>query len=630
MFLRDASIQKKLMVGMLIVCATVMVMTRATFFTYEYFELRKAFVRQLEMLGHIAAANSTSALLIGDRTEAADILAALRAEPHITGACLYDTAGKIFAAYPETRAEESFPAVPGASGYRYANARLEGFQIVEKHGRRLGTLYLELDTHMMMAEWLWICAGIALLVAAAVMLVAFLISRALQRQITRPILALTATARTISECKDYSARATRQGNDEIGLLADDFNRMLAQVQVRDESLRKKQKELLTIIENLDEGLAVSDLQGQLIHFNRAAFKLHDFANAGACPRSLAGFAALFECRLLDDTVLPFERWPSSRILGGEELHGFEVRLRRRDREWERIFSYGGTLVRDDAGQPMMAVITTTDITEAKQAAEEILRMNTELERRVAERTAQLETANRELESFSYSVSHDLRAPLRHIDGFAELLRKHAGDRLDGQGSRFLETISNSARRLGRLIDDLLVFSRMGRAELSSSRVDCHALVAEIIAGLETETRGRSIDWQIGELPEVRADPPMLRQVWENLVGNALKYTRRREVTVIEISHRRSADGGQVFSIRDNGAGFDMKYAAKLFGVFQRLHHAGEFEGTGIGLANVRRIVARHGGRTWAEGAVDVGATFYFTLPAEPAAQPAVTLEPVRP
>ena len=239
--------------------------------------------------------------------------------------------------------------------------------------------------------------------------------------------------------------------------------------------------------------------------------------------------------------------------------------------------------------------------------------NAELERRVREHTAELAAANQELEAFSYSVSHDLRAPLRHIDGFAGLLAKHLEPTLDETGRRYLTMVSGSAKQMGALIDDLLAFSRIGRAELRRTRVDLAGLVREVLRILEPETAGRDIDWGIGDLPEVQVDPQLLRLVLQNLIGNALKYTRPRPQARIEIGARREGTE-TVCSIRDNGVGFDMRYVERLFGVFQRLHTSAEFEGTGIGLATVRRIVHRHGGRVWAEGEVDRGACFYVALP----------------
>ena len=231
-----------------------------------------------------------------------------------------------------------------------------------------------------------------------------------------------------------------------------------------------------------------------------------------------------------------------------------------------------------------------------------------------ERTAKFETANKELESFAYSVSHDLRAPLRHVDGFLELLQKRTGTALDEQGRHYMVTISDAARKMELLIDDLLSFSRMGRHAMRFQKVELEPLVRDVIRELEPDAAGRSIEWRIGDLPVVGGDAAMLRLVLVNLISNALKFTRQSEQVKIEIGCTLDGKNEIVVFVRDNGVGFDMTYADKLFGVFQRLHRAHEFEGTGIGLANVRRIITRHGGRTWAEGKVDQGATFFFALP----------------
>jgi light-regulated signal transduction histidine kinase (bacteriophytochrome) len=277
-------------------------------------------------------------------------------------------------------------------------------------------------------------------------------------------------------------------------------------------------------------------------------------------------------------------------------------------------SYGGESDSYSAETVQIAQEVATQLAIAIRQArllERVRRQAEELEQRVRERTAQLEGVNRELESFSYSVSHDLRAPLRAVDGYALMLEEDFAPRLDDEGRRLLGVVRKEARRMGQLIDDLLEFSRMGRQPPVKREVDMTALAREVVE----EMRGERPAAAVGALPPAGADPAMLRQVWVNLIGNAYKYSAKRGDACVEVGGRREG-AENVYWVRDNGAGFDMKYAAKLFGVFQRLHRADEFSGTGVGLAIVQRVVSRHGGRVWAEGRPGEGACFYFTLPKE--------------
>ena len=253
-----------------------------------------------------------------------------------------------------------------------------------------------------------------------------------------------------------------------------------------------------------------------------------------------------------------------------------------------------------------------DISERKRAEEQVRELNEELDERVRQRTAKLEAVNAELDAFTYSVSHDLRAPLRHIAGFSKILLEDAGPQLEPAAQHNLERINDAVQHMGRLVDDLLTLAHVGRQELNVQITGLDALVREVLAELKPDLEGRQVDWRIGRLPFVECDPGLMKQVFANLLANALKFTRPREVAVIEVD-QVAGEGPPVIFVRDNGVGFNMKYADKLFGVFQRLHRQEDFGGTGVGLATVQRIVHKHGGRIWAEAELDKGATFYLTL-----------------
>jgi PAS domain S-box-containing protein len=302
----------------------------------------------------------------------------------------------------------------------------------------------------------------------------------------------------------------------------------------------------------------------------------------------------------------------------EEAHAELLRTGRWEGELKRITAQGIPVVvaarwalrRDEQRRDVAILETTNDITDRKRREEEIQRLNQEL----AKRSTELEAINKELEAFAYSISHDLRAPLRHLAGYTELLQKKASSALDAKNNHYIMMMLESARRMGNLIDDLLAFSRIGRAETRKTLVSLAQLVKEALVEVRDDTVGRNIVWKIRALPDFYGDRSMLRLVLVNLISNAIKFTRKRPQAEIEIGYADENTDDLVVFVKDNGVGFDMKYVNKLFGVFQRLHQSDEFEGTGIGLATVQRIVHRHGGKVWGEGVVDGGATFYFSAP----------------
>lgn len=384
----------------------------------------------------------------------------------------------------------------------------------------------------------------------------------------------------------------------IAVFADVTERRLAQ-----EKLRASEECFSKAFHASPDAFAITLLDdGRIIQINEGFEKLFGYTSAEAVGRTT------LELNLWNDVR---DRAASiAQLVATGSVRNLEVTMRHRSGQLHICLASAELI--DISGRPCMVSITR-DITERKRAEEHIRELNTELEHRVAARTADLLAVNQELEAFSYSISHDLRAPLRHVSGFATLLLGSQAIAADPEARRFAQTIATSAGRLGELIDDLLHFSRMGRAELQEIRFELGELVAQTWQELQAESSGRVLDWHCPALPPVQADRAMLRQVFMNLLGNAIKYTSTRPVARIEVGFTTN-EREHIFFVRDNGAGFDMRYVGKLFGVFQRLHREEEFEGTGIGLANVRRIIQRHGGRTWAEGAVDEGATFYFSLP----------------
>ena len=374
----------------------------------------------------------------------------------------------------------------------------------------------------------------------------------------------------------------------------------------EQALRESEDRLRAFFDSALIGTLVGDVEGAVVAANDEYLRIIGYTRED-----------LEAGRVRWDAVTPPEFAPLD-VRGIEEAQRrgecvpYEKQYVRKD--GSRVWVLVGFVLVGEGRRRSVAFIL--DISARKQAEAEARRLNEELEERVRERTAELEAANKELEAFSYSVSHDLRAPLRAVDGFSRMLVEDYGARLDEEGRRLVGVVRENTQRMGRLIDDLLAFSRAGRAELRRQRLDMKSLVDAVCRDLGVGGEAGRVELVVGALPDARGDGALLRQVWENLLSNAVKFSGRSEGPRIEVSGR--ADGPQVvYEVRDNGVGFDMQYASKLFGVFQRLHGVREFPGTGVGLALVQRIVARHGGRVWAHAAVGEGASFCFTLPAAP-------------
>ncbi|WDJ97489.1 CHASE3 domain-containing protein [Xanthomonas campestris pv. incanae] len=364
----------------------------------------------------------------------------------------------------------------------------------------------------------------------------------------------------------------------------------------------------SVLQTVREPIVLLDARQRIVLYNPAFAELYGLEERGN------------ELMLLDDVGDGAWRDPQIHqrladvLLRDRELWDFEHEQRGADGVLRTMLINARRMPLPDDAEEEVVLMTVSDISLQKVSQQRIQELNRQLEGKVE----QVSEVNRELEAFSYSVSHDLRAPLRHVAGFSDKLARHLGDAADEKSRHYMEVISSSARRMASLIDDLLVYSRLGRSALRLQAVDMQSLVAEtraiLDANVQSENTGHRVDWHIAPLPVLIADENMMRQLWMNLMGNAVKYSTKREVAKIQIGYEPMPDGGHYFTVRDNGAGFDMDYSGKLFGVFQRLHKVSEYPGTGIGLASVRRVLARHGGRVWAEGVVDEGATFHFVLP----------------
>ncbi|OGU43904.1 MAG: hypothetical protein A2000_01790 [Ignavibacteria bacterium GWB2_36_8] len=605
-FFEYKPIRSKLKLVIISTCVLTVILVFAGFFTYEYVTFKKILIDDLSTKADLIAENSNAALTFRDYTDATRILNSLVSQPHITAAAIYDKNKTIFASYTREGQEEVFPAKPLSSDTSLFNDdAIVVYKAIILSGEQIGTLYLSKDLASQKQRF-WSYLEIALLVLIGSLTAAYVVANILAKNISAPIISLAETSKKVSQQKDYSIRAAKISNDETGFLADSFNQMLVQIQERDADLHKTyetiqdaEKRYRTTLDHMLEGCQIIGFDWKYLYLNDVAIK-----HSRSTKEELIGKTMM--------DVYP----------GIENTEMFQyMNLCMKERtpnQMENKFVYPDgekkwfTLSIEPV--PEGIFILSEDITERKKLQEELNKHHEQLEELVKDRTSQLEAANKDMESFSYSVSHDLRAPLRAVSGYARMLEQDYSNLLDKEGNRLLGVIQSNAKTMGSLIDDLLALSRLGRKEIRKSLIDMTKLTKTVLQEINKITSNNA-EVKINKLHPVMADNSLMSQVMTNLLSNAIKYSSKKEKPVVKISSEEK-DGQFIYSVSDNGAGFDMQYAQKLFGVFQRLHASHEFEGTGVGLAIVHLLIRKHGGNVWAEGEVNKGATFYFSLPAE--------------
>ncbi len=600
------SIRGKLILIVLTVTFSAMAAGFGVVIVHEVIVSKKQIAENAALIARTVANYSVSDLEFNDAQAAEQTLAQLDGVPNIIDAFLFDDQHTLFASKRDT---SDIPLLDlGLSPHsEFKGDLLHVIEPVHYGGRDYGHLYLLSSTAPLKSsirDTLLTTAALALLVG----LLAWVLAARLQGFISGPILRLAGIAERISQRADYSERATSTSDDEIGSLCNAFNTMLSRIEARDTSVRRAEAQFRGLLETAPDGMVIVDESGTIRLVNEQTERLFGYKRDELIGQGI---------EMLLPEPLRSAHQQQREAYGKAPV----VRQMGENRALQGLRKDGSTFpveislapLQTEAGLLISADVR--DITERRHAEAELEQYRDHLEELVQARTHELESANKELEAFSYSISHDLRTPLRSIDGFSHFLLEDYGHALDDTGRGYLERVRQAAQRMATLIDDLLQLSRVNRHNMARTEVDLHGLAEDVVGELVAADAGRDVTINIAAPLIAECDATLMRQVLANLLGNAWKFTARNAQASIEFARRRNGEE-DVYYVRDNGVGFDMQYSDKLFGVFERLHTDMEFSGTGVGLATVQRIIQRHGGRIWAEAALDEGATFFFTLDAD--------------
>jgi PAS domain S-box-containing protein len=569
-------------------------------------DIRQDEIAQTQAQMRVLSQDFVKIAMFPDIYQTADVVAKLRAFPLIFNVYLYNRKGELAFRYEKTASAimQPPPASVGREEFK------EGFLLMslpmEYAGGEYGSLFVRVSTkHLeekLKQHYEVIIAGIP-----ALLIVSYLLAIWLQRYFSEPIITLAHRLNRIADEGDFDVHIESDEPNEVGSLYRSVNQLLKTIRETQYRLQQGEARLDGIIAIAGSGIISIDEDHRIILFNREAEHIFGYSPHEVINRPLS-------------MLLP-ERFRKQHENQIDEFSTAEVDA---NSPMARVDIYG--LRKNGEEFPLEAVISKmmfegkqiftvafNDVSQRRQAERELAAYRSHLEEIVDERTSELRAKNRELEAFSYSIAHDLRAPLRSITSFSQILQEDAGDKLNPEETEHLSRIIKAGNRMADLIDDILDLARIGRSQLLAVEVDLSAMVEKIVQHLQANEPGRTVKWEIQPHLMVRGDSQLLRLMMDNLIGNAWKYTSKNEQAIISFGVIEQ-QGKRVFYVRDNGVGFDMQYASQLFGVFQRLHREEEFEGTGIGLATVQRIVQLHGGSIWAEAVLGKGATFFFTLP----------------